>query len=104
MKIKYEIGDGYRFSHTYIAFHRLVNLVCFAAAGWKTLSLCFPVSSWYKNFSPSPYISQPQISFGHMRQIVRQYALQQLIFSKSALRDKLLKGTELLQQLIRLTS
>ena len=90
--------------YTSIAFHRFVNLICFAASWWKTLSLCIPVSSWCKNFLPKPYINQTQTSFGLMRQVVRQYALQQLIFSKFALRANLLKNIKLHQQLIRLTS
>jgi len=89
--------------YTPIAFHRFVNLICFAASWWKTVSLCIPVSSWYKNFSPKPYINQTQTSFGLMRQVIRQYALQQLIFSKFALRANLLKNIRLRQQLIRLT-
>jgi hypothetical protein len=90
--------------YTSIAFHRFVNLICFAASWWKTLSLCIPVSSWCKNFFPKPYINQTQTSFGLMRQVVRQYALQQLIFSKFALRANLLKNTRLRLQLIHLTS
>lgn len=90
--------------YTFIAFHRFVNLICFAASWWKTLSLCTDVSSWCKDFSPMLYINHTQTSFGFMRQVIRQHALQQLIFSKFALRANLLKNIRLRQQLIRLTS
>lgn len=90
--------------YTYIAFHRFVNLVCFAASWWKTLSLCIPLSSWMEGFSPKPYIVQTQTSFGLIRQVLRQYVLKQLIFSKFAHHAKLRKNIKLHQQIIRLVS
>lgn len=86
--------------YTHIAFHRFVNLVCFAASWWKTLSLCIPISSWMEDFSPKPYIVQTQTSFGLIRQVIRQYALKQLIFSKFAHPANLRKNTKLYQQII----
>jgi hypothetical protein len=88
--------------YTGISFHRFVNLVCFAATWWKTLSLCIPLSSWMEGFSPKPSIVQSQTSFGLIRQVIRQYALWQLIFSKSALQANVQKNNKLKQQLIRL--
>jgi len=88
--------------YTNISFHRFVNLVCFAATWWKTLSLCIPISSWMEGFSPKPHIIQTQTSFGLIRQVIRQYALWQLIFSKSALLANVRKNNILKQQLIRM--
>jgi hypothetical protein len=90
--------------YTYIAFHRLVNFVCFAASYWKTLSLTIPVSSWTDGFSPKPYIIHTQTSFGLMRQVIRQYALMRLLFVKSAHYANLKKNKSVYQQIIRLVT
>lgn len=90
--------------YTYLAFHRFVNLVCFAASWWKTISLCIPASSWIEGFCPKSYIIQTETSFGLIRQVIRQYALQKLIFSKFAQQAKLQKNIRQHQQIIRLVS
>lgn len=76
---------------THLAFHRFVNLVCFAGSRCKTMSLYIPICSWIEGFSPKPYIIQTETSSGLIRQVIRQYALQKLVFSKLAQQAKLRK-------------
>jgi hypothetical protein len=76
---------------THLAFHRSVNLVCFAGPWCKTISLYIPICSWIEGFCPKPYIIQMETSFGLICQVIRQYALQKLVFSKLAQQAKLRK-------------
>lgn len=75
----------------HLAFHRFVNLVCFAGSRCKSISLYIPICSWIEGFCPKPYIIQIETGSGLIRQLIRQYALQKLVFSKLVQQAKLRK-------------
>jgi hypothetical protein len=69
---------------TPIAIHRFMNLVCIATTWWRAMAMTIPLKTWSKHFVPKPYVVHTNTSLAMIRQVLRHWAVRQLIFSKSA--------------------
>lgn len=89
---------------TSVAAHRFMNLVCIATAWWRAIAMTIPVKTWSKNFTPKPYVVHTNTSFALIRQVLRHWAVRQLIFPKLAKINNLRKITTMCNDIDKLAA
>ncbi len=87
-----------------IAIHRFMNLVCIATTWWRAMAMTIPVETWSKHFVPKPYVVHTNTSLAMIRQVLRHWAVRQLIFSKSAKINNLRKLSTMCDDIYKLAA